>query len=221
MLCAEEGAGTEAWGGCCQWPGSAHSWMKRFHVPPPSPQLPLITAASTPAHPPFAPCSSISPLGVFRGGRGGTAAPRVLLGCCPMDFQPHGLPAPWISSPMDFQPHGCSRCACSPPGCLPCALCPMLPVSVPGGQAWPPSPHLTLKAELGIYGQGGANKGVGWGEQGGGLAPPWGAVGAPSAPLLFLCSHSCSWFCIILYYSAFPPPLHSYPPPLHSYLPPL
>lgn len=154
MLCAEEGAGTEAWGGCCQWPGSAHSWMKRFHVPPPSPQLPLITAASTPAHPPFAPCSSISPLGVFRGGRGGTAAPRVLLGCCPMDFQPHGLPAPRMLT-LCLQPPRL------PPLCsLPYAAC-----VCPRGPGLASLSPFNPKGRAGHLWAGGANKGAGKGSR--------------------------------------------------------
>lgn len=176
--------------------------------PPPSPQVPLITAASTPAHPPFAPCSSISPLGVFRGGRGGTAAPRVLLGCSPMDFQPHGLPAPRMLT-LCLQPPRL------PPLCsLPYAAC-----VCPWGPGLASLSPFNPKGRAGHLWAGGANKGVGWGEQGGGLAPPWGAVGAPSAPLLFLCSHSCSWFCIILYYSASPPP-PPFSPPSPPFLPP-
>lgn len=93
MLCAEEGDGAEARGGRTPQPGSAHSsagvllphpsWLKRFHAPPPPyPRNRCIHPSPPP--PPFALCSSVSPLGVFRGaediqllpGHCWTAAPR-------------------------------------------------------------------------------------------------------------------------------------------------
>lgn len=211
MLCAEEGAGTEAWGGCCQWPGSAHSWMKRFHVPPRFPPSPPYNRCIHPSPPPICPLQLRIPTWCLqRGQRRHSCTPGTA------GLLPHGLPAPWTSSPTDAH----AVPAAPPAASLLCALCPMLPVSVPGGQAWPPSPHLTLKAELGIYGQGepirgrGRGAGRGSGTTLGGHRSPLCPTAVPLQPLVL----------VVLYYFvllSLPPPPPFLPPPSILLPPPL
>lgn len=156
------------------------SCPKRFHAPR--------NRCIHPSPPPFALCSSIFPLGVFRGAE----EVQLLPGSC------------WTSSPSAAPPG--SRCACGPR--LPPSLCSVfsalcLAVSVPGGLGPASLSPLTLKAELGALG--GGSRGGGGSGQGGGLAPAWSGYASPLCPLLLLCGRSRSWFCIILYFLAFCP----------------
>lgn len=186
MLCAEEGDGAEAQGGRTPQPGSAHSsagvllphpsWLKRFHAPPPPyPRNRCIHPSPPP--PPFALCSSVSPLGVFRGAED----IQLLPGHC-------WTAAPRTSSPTDAPPPP-AHAVPAAPGCPPLSALPFLPyawlcLSLGGGPGLASLSPLTLKAELGTGGQGGLQR------RGGGQAGGGGATGAPSAPLLFVRSHS-------------------------------
>ena len=119
------------------------SCPKRFHAPR--------NRCIHPSPPPFALCSSIFPLGVFRGAE----EVQLFPGSC------------WTSSPSAAPPG--SRCACGPR--LPPSLCSVfsalcLAVSVPGGLGPASLSPLTLKAELGALG-GGSRGGGGSGRGGG------------------------------------------------------
>lgn len=208
MLCAEEGDGAEARGGRTPQPGSAHSsagvllphpsWLKRFHAPPPPyPRNRCIHPSPPP--PPFALCSSVSPLGVFRGAED----IQLLPGHC-------WTAAPRTSSPTDAPPPPSSCCACSPR--LPPSLCSAfsalcLALSVPGGggPGLASLSPLTLKAELGTGGQGGLQR------RGGGQA----GGGGPRVPPL---PHCCSSAATrdrgsVLFCTSWPSPLYFPPPP--------
>lgn len=186
MLCAEEGDGAEARGGRTPQPGSAHSsagvllphpsWLKRFHAPPPPyPRNRCIHPSPPP--PPFALCSSVSPLGVFRGAED----IQLLPGHC-------WTAAPRTSSPTDAPPPQLMLCLQPPaaPLSLLCLFCPMLGSVCPwGGGAGPGLPlPIDPKGRAGHRGAGGAA------EEGRGAGRGGGATGAPSAPLLFVRSHS-------------------------------
>lgn len=212
MLCAEEGDGAEARGGRTPQPGSAHSsagvllphpsWLKRFHAPPPPyPRNRCIHPSPPP--PPFALCSSVSPLGVFRGAED----IQLLPGHC-------WTAAPRTSSPTDAPPPP-AHAVPAAPGCPPLSALPFLPYAwlclSLGGGAGPGLPlPIDPKGRAGHRGAGGAaEEGRGAGRGGGGPRVP---------PLPHCCSSAATRDRgSVLFCTSWPSPLYSPPPPPSFY----